>query len=576
MLAQGVAWEDPRSRSRLIGAVAAAAVVAAIVPGLGAAPAGTSAAADSPVSVVVRAVPGAEQAVGRTVGRLGGAVTRQLGIIHGMQARIARSALPALAGSPGVAGVTPDAALNLAGVDPSLGYDATGDFSSLSNLSKIMDVQRSWAAGATGAGVDVAVIDSGVAPVQGLDAPGKVVYGPDLSFDSQNPATAYVDGYGHGTHMAGIIAGRDADAASPTDTTKFVGIAPDARIVSVKVASANGATDVSQVIAAIDWVVQHRNTDGYNIKVLNLSFGTSSLQPYVFDPLAFAAEAAWRNGIVVVAAVGNDGRTTPSVADPAMDPFVIAVGAEDPMGTLAVSDDVVPAFSSRGNIYRHADFVAPGAHVLSLRVPGSTLDRENPTGVVGTRFFRGSGTSQATAAVSGAAAVLLSQKPYLTPDQVKNLLTRTARTIATTKTMFAGEGVVDVYAAGQVSERPVVQTFSPANGTGSLELARLGSHVVLNGVELTGERDIMNQPWNGATWAPQSLAGTSWKGGTWNGSPWAGSGLDPNPLTSASWSSASWSSASWSSASWSSASWSSASWSSASWSSASWSSASWS
>src|SRR5439155_27121294 len=127
-----------------------------------------------------------------------------------------------------------------------------------------------------------------------------------------------------------------------------VGIAPDARIVNVKVAGANGATDVSQVLAGIDWVVQHRNDNGMNIRVLNLSFGTDGVQSYVLDPLAFAAENAWRKGIVVVVAAGNSQFGTNKLNDPAYDPYVIAVGADDPQGTLNVADDTVPAWSARG------------------------------------------------------------------------------------------------------------------------------------------------------------------------------------------------------------------------------------
>ena len=191
--------------------------------------------------------------------------------------------------------------------------------------------RRPGPAGYTGAGVDVAVIDTGVAPVPGLDTPGKVVTGPDLSFDAPGAATPGLDAFGHGTFMAGLIAGRDAGATASaagcttclnssgySDTTKYVGIAPDARIVNVKVGAADGAADVTQVIAAIDWVTQHAHDPGMNIRVINLSYGTDSTQAYTIDPLAQAAEQAWKHGIVVVAAAGNDGKTsTRTLADPA-------------------------------------------------------------------------------------------------------------------------------------------------------------------------------------------------------------------------------------------------------------------
>lgn len=151
-----------------------------------------------------------------------------------------------------------------------------------------------WDDGYIGTGIDVAVIDSGVVPVNGLTYPGKVINGPDLSFESQAENLIYQDTFGHGTHMAGMIAGHD-DRASEVkrgNTAHFLGMAPGARIVNVKVADSAGAVDVTQMIAAIDWVVQHRNDNGMNIRVLNLSYGTDGFQNYAIDPLTDAVERA--------------------------------------------------------------------------------------------------------------------------------------------------------------------------------------------------------------------------------------------------------------------------------------------
>jgi serine protease AprX len=172
------------------------------------------------------------------------------------------------------------------------GYDPASDVNSMASTTDYTGAQAWWAAGYTGRGVDVAIIDSGVSPVDGLNTPGKVIYGPDLSLESQAPNLTNLDTFGHGTFMAGLIAGRDADLTAPYEqapASAYRGMAPDARIVSIKVATADGGTDVSQVIAAIDWVVQHRNDDGMNIRVLNLSYGTNSSQWYGVDPLAYAA-----------------------------------------------------------------------------------------------------------------------------------------------------------------------------------------------------------------------------------------------------------------------------------------------
>ena len=170
-----------------------------------------------------------------------------------------------------------------------------------------------------GTGVDVALIDTGVAPVTGLDG-DKVLHGPDLSFEGSAADVAYLDTHGHGTHMAGIIAG---------DRAGHEGIAPGARIVSVKVAGHDGLTTVPQVVAAIDWVVEHRTTDGLNIRVLNLSLGQQGVDSHIGDPLSAAVERAWDAGIFVVVAAGNDGETQAHLDSPAIDPYVMAVGAVD-------------------------------------------------------------------------------------------------------------------------------------------------------------------------------------------------------------------------------------------------------
>jgi hypothetical protein len=172
--------------------------------------------------------------------------------------------------------------------------------------------------------------------------------------------------------MAGIIAGRDDAATNPADPRNFVGVAPDARLVSVKVGAASGAVDASQLIAAIDWVVQHRRDNGLNIRILNLSLGTDSAQPSTLDPLMYAAEVAWRKGITVVVAAGNQGTTRGRLDDPAADPFLVAVGASDTGSTVDLKDDQVAEFSSRGNTVRNPDLVAPGRRWPACAPPAAT------------------------------------------------------------------------------------------------------------------------------------------------------------------------------------------------------------
>jgi serine protease AprX len=438
-------------------------------------------------------------------------------------------------------------------------------------VGQVVGAPSAWAAGATGHGVDVAMVDTGVTPVPGLNGPNKLVYGPDLSFDSQDPATAHWDGYGHGTAIAGIIAGNDGTADG------YKGIAPDARLVSVKVGASNGATDVSQMIAGIDWVTQHAHDDGMNIRVLNLSLGTNAVQPYQLDPLAHAAEQAWKHGIVVVVAVGNDGTATPNVANPASDPYLLAVGAEDPMGTVSSDDDVVAPFSQRGTGYRHADVVAPGTYVMGLLSPGSFLANAYPAAVLGNRFLRGSGTSQATAVVSGVVADLLSARPGLTPDQVKAILTLSATRIATTKANFVGSGLVQLPAALGMPMPGWVRQFWPASdGGGSLEQARGTSHVSTGGVALTGEQDIFGHAWNSAAIAALENSASAWNGGVFNGSTWSGSTWSGSTWSGSTWSGSTWSGSTWSGSTWSGSTWSGSTWSGSTWSGSTWSGSTWS
>jgi serine protease AprX len=448
------------------------------------------------------------------------------------------------------------------------------------------------AAGYTGAGVDVALIDTGVSPVPSLAAAGKVITGPDLSFDSVGAATPGLDAFGHGTFMASLIAGRDATAtASATgcaaclnasgysDTTKFVGVAPDARVVNVKVGAADGASDVSQVIAAIDWVTQHAHDSGRNIKVLNLSFGTNSTQAYGVDPLAQAAEQAWKHGIVVVAAGGNDGATVTNLADPAYDPYLIAVGGLDTVATMATSDDVVAAFANHGTTARPIDVVAPAVHILGARVPGSFVDTlATNTGQVGTQFQRGSGTSEAAAEVSGVAALLVQKYPTATPDTIKALIKSNATWYGkpTPSSVTRGNGLVSASKALSAILTVSLQTAAASTGSGTLDATRAGVYVTDNGVNLTGQFDIFGQPFNSAAMATAQTNATAWNGGIWNGSRWSGDTWTGLTWTTASWTGNDWAGSRWSGSRWSGMTWDGSRWSGTGWNGSRWSGATWS
>ena len=572
---RGFTWDlVPLRVSRLI--------AAAVMVGLLATFTGASATlAGSPTSVIVRSQDGAQNAATYAVRSLGGRIGRQLDIISGFVATVPSGTIPVLAKAPGILSVTPNSRVRLMGMID--GYDPnwSSPTGSWKRNIEAIKAKEAWKAGFLGQGVDVALIDSGVAPVQGIK--DHLLYGPDLSFESQADNLRHLDTFGHGTHMAGIIAGRDSTidpGHEDEDVDKtFVGVAPKSRIVSIKVATSSGATDVSQVIAAMDWVIQHRNTDGLNIRILNLSFGTDGTQSYVLDPVTYAAEVAWRKGIVVVVSAGNSNFGSNRLNNPAYDPFVIAVGADDTKGTNDPKDDIVPSWSARGLSSRRPDLVGPGKSVVSLRSAGSALDLKHTEARVGnSRFFKGSGTSEAAAAVSGAAALLLSQRPTLTPDQVKYLLTSTAVTLPNTDAEGQGAGLINLKAAKDAATPSILvakQLFPPATGLGSLELARGSVHVSDGGVELNGELDIFGTSFESATWAALSLSGNTWSGGTWNGNTWSGNTWSGNTWSGNTWSGNTWSGNTWSGNTWSGNTWSGNTWSGNTWSGNTWSGNTW-
>ncbi len=556
--------------------------VAALAGALGAgvlAPVSAYAAAPSshPQSYLVRAVPGGLPQVRAEIASVGGRATRSLDIINGIVAELPPRAVAPLRADAAVAAVTPNRAVHLS----TSSYTAGSDGYSLYSTQNAVQARAQWAT-ATGRGVDVALVDSGVAPVTGLNNSGQVVNGPDLTPESRNPTTANLDTFGHGTFMAGIIAGHDPGVTpAATNSSAFMGVAPNARIVSVKAADARGGTDVSQVLAGIDWVVKHAHDPGFNIRVLNLSFGTDSSQSYLVDPLAYATEVAWRAGIVVVVSAGNSGKASGQLEDPAFDPYVIAVAAGDTAGTVDSRDDQVASFSSLGDGTRNPDVMAPGTHVQSLRVPGSYIDTQySGTGLIAGdtsgRFFRGSGTSEAAAMVSGEVALLLQARPTLTPDQVKEILRATAKKLTQTDQQGQGNGLTQLSAAMTVKASSTPQSFPQSTGTGTLEGSRGSAHLVdTNGIVLSGEQDLMGQPFNSAAMASAESAGTAWTGGVWNGRTWAGSGWSGRTWAAATWTGSDWAGRTWAGRTWASGTWDGRTWANGSWAGRTWAGATW-
>jgi serine protease AprX len=451
----------------------------------------------------------------------------------------------------------------------------------LAQIRSIIAADTGASAALTGKGVGVALIDTGVAPVPGLPVK-KIVNGPDLSFESQAANLRYLDTYGHGTHMAGIIVADDT-------ATGTKGIAPGAQLTSIKVGTATGAVDVSQVIAAVDWVVKHRADDPANpIKVINLSYGSGGTPEEWNDSLGFAVEKAWQAGIVVVAAAGNDGKAAGRLANPASDEWILSVGAAATNGTVTAADDSLATFTNLPKGGKQINVLAPGVSVLSLRDNGSSIDTANPTARVGDTLFRGSGTSQAAAVVSASVALLLQAKPSATPNQIKDWLIKSATYVPNGTAATMGLKTINVNGALARSGTTVqAPTWAKSSGAGTLDSARGTTRVTYDNVPLAGQRSAWG-PLATATWAQKSAAGTSWSGGLWMGyrvagDGWTGTSFAPTTWAAAAWTgskpwsgAADWSDQSWTGRSWSGRSWSAGAWSGRSWTGDVWSSTSWS
>ncbi len=332
------------------------------------------------------------------------------------------------------------------------------------------------------------------------------------------------------------------------------------------------------MIAAIDWVTQHAHDPGINIKVLNLSFGTNSTQAYTVDPLAQAAEQAWKHGIVVVVAAGNDGVAVTNLANPAYDPYLLAVGGLDTENTLATSDDVVASFANHGTTARPVDVVAPAVHILGARVQGSFIDTlATNTGQVGTQFQRGSGTSEAAAEVSGVAALIAQKYPTATPDTIKALIKANATWYGkpTPTALTRGNGLVNANKALSALLSVSVQTAAASTGTGTLDAARGGVYVSDNGVSLTGQFDIFGQPFNSAGMAAAQASATSWNGGIWNGSRWTGDTWTGSRWTASSWTGNDWAGSRWTGSRWTTMAWDGSRWTGSGWSGSRWTGSTW-
>ncbi|MGH9310091.1 MAG: S8 family peptidase [Vicinamibacterales bacterium] len=323
--------------------------------------------------------------------------------------------------------------------------------------------------GYTGAGVGVAVIDSGITSWHddltylGTSSQVRVKNEQRVAafVDFVNGRTAQYDDNGHGSHVAGIIAGNGYDSFGTR-----AGIAPSAHLLGLKVLDDRGRGVISDVIAALDWVVANRGA--YNIRVVNLSVGAAVTESYLTDPLTLAAKRAVDSGVVVVTAAGNLGKNRDGqlqyggITAPGNAPWVLTVGAFSHEGTIFRFDDVMAGYSSRGpsaiDYEAKPDVVAPGTGIVSLADMSSTMYTSKSAFLMSGSFLTPykpylslTGTSMAAPVVSGTIALMLQANPSLTPNMVKAILQYTAQRHAQYNPLTQGAGFLNTYGAVQLA-----------------------------------------------------------------------------------------------------------------------------
>jgi serine protease AprX len=489
---------------------------------------------------IVTSTSGTLNALIGVVNSVGAAVGTTLPIVNGVTSQLNALEVTLLDAIPGIE-VTPDLTVNVQGdIGPS-GHAPSDAFAQQSGASQL------WAQGDTGAGVNVAVLDTGIAALP--DFAGRMVDGVDLS-GGNNP---WQDDYGHGTFVAGLIAGNGASSDGA-----YTGEAPGAGLVSVKVAGASGQTDLATVIAGVGWTVLNQAQD--NISVLNLSLGYLPVESTVLDPLDQAVEVAWQSGITVVASAGNSGPGNGTVLSPGDDPLVITAGAVDDGAQADPGADSMTTFSSVGPTspdgWFKPDLVTSGRSVVSLRDPGSTIDAQNPSARVGDANFVGSGTSFSSAITSGAAALLLSADPTYSPNTIKGTLLGNAAPGPVGDPFVDGHGILDVATA--VSSPPMTLNQPVPN-----LLTLIGQSVDLEGAGALGSWNTDN--WTGSKWNGSKWNGSKWNGSTWNGSKWNGSVWNGSAWNGSTWNGSKWNGSTWNGSAWNGSKWNGSKWNGSAW-----------
>ncbi len=441
------------------------------------------------VSVIVQKADQSEDVNG-LIRALGGTIVKELIIINAIAAQVPVTMVPQLATSPLVRSLSLDAPVQSVGLLSAKGDGRGGTTAAMPSANTYLDtlnVRPVWAMGLRGQGIGVAVIDSGISP--------------DTDFASIKASVKFNAGasstndiFGHGTHVAGILAGTGADSAGA-----YSGIAPGVDLLNLKIGDDKGLATESDIVAAMQWILANKAT--YNIRVVNLSVNSTVPQSYHVSPLSAAAEILWFNGIVVVTATGNksaENGFTPVLAAPANDPFIITVGASDEKGNSARKNDSIAAFTAYDATvdgFIKPDLMAPGVNIVSVLSADSAWHAQHAARVTPDgQYFRLSGASMATPMVAGAVALLLQAEPHLTPDQVKYRLLHTAGKVGKGK-------YLDVHAL--ITQK----TTESANiGIPASQLLWAGSEPV----------QWQSVNWNAVNWNAVNWNAVNWNSIIWN------------------------------------------------------------
>jgi serine protease AprX len=511
-----MSWAQAPRTARVVNGLLALAVAGALAVSVSPAPA--SATPGGWRELVVQG-PGALDALGRA----GARVKTELGVIDGWLARVPAARVAGLTSDPGVSSVVAaDRPLQVLGRHTAdTGDTGAYDSPAAAGAAARTGADKVWP-GADGDGIAVAVVDTGIS--SGADLDSRVVAAADLTGEQ-----TFADSYGHGTFMAGLIAG-DGGRSGPT------GVAPDADLVDLKVADRNGDTSLGQVLYALQLADSARKR--FNIKVLNLSLGVPADDPAT-APLTEAIERLWADGVTVVTAAGNDGTMTA----PGIDPYAITVGALDQGASTSAADDSVPSWSGTGRDYAgraKPDVLAPGVGTVSVRAPGSAIDEAYPSARRGDRWFSGSGTSMSTAIVSGAAALIAAAHPGWGPDEIKGALVGTSRPVAGQRA-----GALDLRAAVGLGRA------RSANGD-------------LLSLEVPGQADAPTDPGADVTslgWRESDdFEGRRWMARGWSAGDWADADWDARQWAARQWAARQWAARQWAARQWAARQWAARQW----------------